>query len=402
MARLKTLTWGYNSTTAGIEFTSISGGATIASSNARTGTYCGRINSGSATTEKGYVYRFSNADSTGEFLFRVYFRYDTAPNADTPILAPADSTGNTPCAIMCRTTGVLKLSDNAGSQVGSDSPALTIGQYYRVELRISTTGAILDARLDGVSFASAIGTADIGSTGVRDLRIGINLGGFDSATTMDFYYDDAAINNTSGSVQNSWPGSGKCLRLKPSAAGEVNTFATQTGGTAGAGNNFTRVNEVTPDDATTFNGSSTLNEEDLFDLDDSGMGASDTVSLVQLEGRFRNSTADATAKITFRLEKANAGTKSDSAQITPNSTTFRTNVAGATEPKLPPITLYVDPDAAAWTQTTIDSMRAGYKLTTAPGTAGRRIDVTSLSVIVEYVPFVAPPASNSAAFFAFA
>jgi hypothetical protein len=248
----------------------------------------------------------------------------------------------------------------------------------------------MEARLDGVVFATTTTAATIDGTNA------FVWGNTDGDSTLNIYFDDIAVNDTSGSAQTSYPNDGKVLYLRPNAAGDINTFATQTGGTAGAANNFTRVDEVTPNDATDFNGSSTLNEEDLFNFGNSGIGASDTVNVVEVHGRFRNSTADATAKVTFEIEKTSGGTKTSSAAITPNSTTWRTNVAGTTEPKTAAIVTYTDPDGAAWTQSTLDSLQAGYKLTTGPGTAGRRIDVTAVWVVIDYTPGAAPAGATGA------
>ena len=77
----------------------------------------------------------------------------------------------------------------------------------------------------------------------------------------------------------------------------------------------------------------------------------------------------------------------------PNSTTWKTNATTTTLGY--PITAYTDPDGAAWTNTTLDSMQIGYKLTTAPGTAGRRIDVTTIWAYVDYTPGTPPAASSS-------
>jgi hypothetical protein len=110
------------------------------------------------------------------------------------------------------------------------------------------------------------------------------------------------------------------------------------------------------------------------------------VNVVEVWGRFRNDTADASQNFRFEIEKTGSGTKTLSATIVPNSTTWKTNAIAT--PWTAPIVTYQDPDSAAWTLTTLDSMQIGYKLT-QDGTGTRQIQVSSVSAIVDYTPYVA-------------
>lgn len=394
MARIYTKGFELNTNTAGIEWDTTSGTPTIQTGTVRSGTYAGEIPSLTSGTSKFWLLQFASADGTGPYFTRFYFRVHTSTNVNTVVFQYGNDAGTTqPFNIMLLTTDKLRVTNNAGTQIGSDSAALTKDTWYRVEAKYDTTGGanhvIIEALIDGVAFVSSNTVATV--TNVDNCAFGGNLKG-DSATTLDIFFDDIALNDSTGSAQTGYPGSGKVLRLAPNAAGDVNTFATQTGGTAGAGNNFTRVNEVTPDDATTFNGSSTLNEHDLFNCTDSGLASYDVINLVEVWVRFRNSTADATGTFRAEIEKTGSGTILQSAAIIPNSTTWRMNSKG-TFPATPPLVTYTDPDAAVWTQSTVDSMQIGYKETVAPGTAGRRCDISNCIAVVDYTPGT-PPASG--------
>lgn len=384
MARLFTSGFESNSTTTGVEFTTLSGSPTISGSGARSGTYQGTITSLTASTEKSFAYRFSNLDSSANTYVRFYFFITTLPNASTIIGGFVDSIGNISSALKLLITGVLQISNNAGATLFSTS-ALSTGQWYRFEHRQSDVDALIEFYLDG----ALIGTATATATSAYNQYVwGGNLGGFNAATTLSIGFDDIAINDATGGSQNGYPGSGKVLRLKPNATGDINGYLVTNGGTAGAANNFTRENEVTPDDATTYNASVLLNAEDLYNMDNSGIGASDTVNVVAVTGRFANLVAaDATTAFKFEIEKTGSGTKTQSAAIIANSTAWTTNVVGATQPKPAPITTYLDPDGAAWTQTTLDSMQVGM-IVTAAGV--RTVAITSVSAIVDYTPSAAP------------
>lgn len=373
MARLHTRGWEVQSLTAGLEFDTITGSPTINTTTKRTGAAAMRCNPSAATA---YV-QSDYADETTIHLGRVYIYIASAPAALTDIFIFGDNANSYTARIRLATDRTLELwSDSA--KVGSSSSAIPLNEWHAVELSYddSVANNTIVGRLDFVQFATGNG-GDNGGNG--RFRCGII-----TSTTADVYFDDLAINNSTGSSETSWPAEGKIFRMNPNNSGDANSFATQTGGTAGSANNYTRINETTPDDATTFNGSSTLNEEDMVNFDPSGINPGDIVKVVEVWFRFRNSTADATAKITLNIEKTGSGTRSSSAAITPNSTTWKTNTTAV--PRNAPIVLYNDPDGSKWLQETLDTLQAGYKLTTAPGTAGRRIDVSWLMVLVEYSP----------------
>lgn len=382
MARIWSSGFEPNSLTASMEWSTAGGGFSIASTTVRSGTYAGR----SAGTSGQISYIFSAANAQAAFYGRVYVYFVAFPGATRDIVYFQDSSNSSKASIRINTNGTLTLRNLEDSADIGSSSAINLNQWYRLELKLDNTtlsATSIDACVDGVSFAS--GTVDHAS-GVTKYVIGNNS----SQNLLDVYFDDIALNDGSGSFQNSWPGPGKIIYLRPSAAGDINTFATQTGGTAGAANNFTRVNQVTPDDATTLNGSNTLDQEDLFNVSDSGIGVSDIINVVSVGGRFRNNSADAATALMFEIEKTSGGTVLQSAAIKNNSTTWRTNAIAA--PFNYPLTLYQDPDNVNWTQTTLDSMQIGYKITTG-GT--NRMEVTNVWALVDYTPSVAPTSTGN-------
>lgn len=383
MARIFTSGFELNSLTAAMEWDAAVG-ATISSATVRSGTYAGRISSLVSGTNQRFRYQFKSVGSNGPFYFRFYLRVATRPSAENRIFALSSSatTGTSVDAyVTLDNTGALRLYDDDGV-IGSASSALSNDTWYRIEIRFDRSGGagatLIDARIDGTQFAAS--TTSTVTSSIFHMYLGGNLNS-EAQTTGDWFFDDVAINDNTGSFQTSYPGSGKIIHLRPSAAGDANTFATQTGGTAGSGNNFTRVNETTPDDATTLNGSNTLNEEDLFNCGDSGINSYDGPVVVHIGARFRNNTADATTAIKLEVEKTTSGTISQSSAIIPNSTTWRTNTT--TAPMAYPIILYQDPDSSLWTQSTLDSMQIGYKIT-AGGT--NRVEVSNVWACIEYAP----------------
>lgn len=352
-------------------------GGTIVSTFARTGTYSYRVLH--PTASANLRYSFAATNQTASFFFRFYIYIAALPGTTLMLSQIADQGSIAKIVIRLTSTGTLQLYNQEDTaQVGSDSEPLLLNRWYCIEVNVDSTtiaSTVTSARIDGTQFAS--GTVNL-TSGIARFLLG-NTTTTDS--TLDIYYDDIAINNTSGSFQNSWPGPGSIVHLKPNATGDSNGFTVGVGGTAGAANNFTRVQEVTPDDATTYNAVSVLNATDLFNVDDSGIGFRDTVNVVAIGGRFADLVgADATAAFKFELEKTGSGTKSQSAAIIPNSTTWKTN--GTASLNYPLVT-YQDPDGANWTKTTLDSMQVGYIVT---ATNVQSIAVSTVWASVDYTP----------------
>lgn len=369
----------------------ITGAPTIVTTPVNTGTYAMKITI--SGTGDGITY--TQLSSSHSHYFKTSFYLQAAATSMGDIMSFVDAShGIVMAAIQLNTDNSLGLyySDAVSGfdKIGSSSAPLSLNTWYDIELHIDDTGGagatIIEARLNESVFATASNITEFTNSGMPNGQMLIGNLSIQPPTTSVFYFDDIVITDASGSFMTGYPGAIKLLRMTPNAAGDVNTFATQTGGTAGAGNNFTRVDETTPDGASTFNGSSTLNQEDLFSTPDPAVQSYDTVNFVQVLGNFRNSTADATATAKLEIEKAGSGTKAQGGAITPNSTTFKTTTPAQS------LIAYQDPDGGVWTNLTLASSQLGYKLTTAPGTAGRRIDFSNVWGYIGYTPGTPPSA----------
>jgi hypothetical protein len=145
------------------------------------------------------------------------------------------------------------------------------------------------------------------------------------------------------------------------------------------------VNEVPPDDATSYNASAVLNASDLFAVGASGVGSLDTINTLCVGGRIADLVgADATAAVKVQIEKTSGGTKAMSASLAPNTVTWTTN---PTQPGASyyPLVTYLDPDGGAWTAATLTSMQIGYLQSVINLQA---VGVTNVWASVDYNPLV--------------
>lgn len=389
MARIWTSGFELNSTTANMEFTTASG--TIASSGARNGTYCGAVTSAVSGTFKGFGYQFVSANAVGPYWFRFYLNITSLPNANTTISEFQQSGGSANLSVLLTTTGTLELfTTNGATQIGSASPALSTGQWYRIELKMDDSPAsgskVGELQVNGVVVAtSSTLTSTNYTAGVDEVFVGVNIIG-ESCTTVNIQFDDLALNDSTGSFQTSYPGDGNVIRYLPSATGDSNAWTAAVGGTAGQANNFTRVNQVTPDDATTYNDSIIANQSDLYicAIQSGTLPVGSTINVVQVGARIANITAaDTTAALKLQIEQKASGTVSQSAAIIPDTLTWSTNSKAL--PHNYPLTLYQDPTGTNWTTVTIGTMQIGMICSTA------HTDPVCVTDIWAYVDFSAAP-----------
>lgn len=382
MTRIWQCGFEMNSTAVGMEVSTTSGTLAMQAITVRTGGFALRVNPTAGTAFVRY-----HAFATDQAIVgyqRVYINIASLPTVTTTIMRFVDVLNNNVAAIRLTTAGKLQLLTAAGTQIGSDSAtAITTGTWARIELKNDASGAgALDGRLNGTSFAS-------GANSAQGSWSRILIGVIATSATADLYYDDWCINDGSGSQQASWPGDGHIMHLVPNGDGDSHTWGNNANA-AGASTNYTLVSDnAPPNDTTNVVQSVTLNAEDMYALTDSGLGAGDAVNCVMVGARYKNNTADATTAFRLQVKKTSGGTIAQSASIIPNSTSFMTNAN--VEPRNYPIVTFADPDGAAWTQSTLDSMQAGVKLTAA---GVNRIQVTSVWASVDYTPAATTPVSS--------
>lgn len=367
MARLWSSGFELNSLTANVEFTSVTGSPTIQTSIVRSGTYAMRSNPTGATAFVEYTYGSSNSVAA---YVRFFIYIATATDAlDKIFQFGGSSPGIDEVSIRMNSDRTLELWNDAGvgSQLGSNSDALNTDQWHMIEVFWdASSGTSTEARLDGVSFAS--GNATGSAAGVVFAKFGCV-----TTTTADLYFDDIAINDDSGSFQNSWPGEGGIIHLRPNAAGDDEQWVFD----------YDRIDEVTPDDGSTFIAHNILNQTAEFNLDatPTDLASDATVNVVQVGTRFHGSASSSNASFVLRIKATSGGTVEESSAITPPNTTWVTNAIAA--PRNYHMTLYDLPGSStdAWTKTTLDTAQIGVRISTQNT---NNVDISTMWLLVDY------------------
>jgi hypothetical protein len=181
------------------------------------------------------------------YYFRAYFQFTNLPSAaNTKIVRFGFSNG---ISVRLTTGGKLQLwNDMAGTQIGSNSATtLAAGStWYRVELAITISSDLsavtaAEVRLDGVTVAAATG---LNLNGSPPASASFECGWVTApGASKTCRIDDCALNDSTGSDQNSWPGDGNVVLLLPISD---NARGNWTGGAGGTTNLFAAVDNLPP------------------------------------------------------------------------------------------------------------------------------------------------------------
>lgn len=239
-----------------------SAGTTIDTATKRSGNASAQCNSGAGNTTAFVKVELTAAEiATPTPIFaRGYFFFDTLPSVTTRVLIFTNITSSAACSARVTSAGKLQLwDDSSNTQVGSDSvTTLATGVWYRIEMSYAGGGTTFSSelRLDGVTVASG--------SGLSGLAISVSLLDFGWVTAPGAasicHVDDIAVNNNTGTVQNSFPGAGSVRLLIPVSDNS------RTGWTAGAGsttNLFAAVDNEAPAGLTAGSATNTSQIKDV-------------------------------------------------------------------------------------------------------------------------------------------
>ena len=395
MARIFSCGFELNSAAAGTEFGLITGSPTVQSTTARSGTYALQITSLSSATAQGAGVNFLSAVGDGPYYIRFYFRYATLPSADNCIFIMNNGTGIAVPEVRMEltSTGELILSDEDGD-IGT-SATLSANTWYRLEIEYDRTPAagseVVKLYIDGT--VSVSGTNRSLSVATRAFYMGANLLA-EAQTTGNWYFDDVAVNDSTGSFQNSLPGEGELIVLRPNAAGSDAGWG--IGGSSPAATNWEGVDEVTPDDGVTLNADNVLDEGDFHNISatPAALASDDVINCLQVGVRFAGGSSSANAGFSLAIGlTGSAGDLDLGTEITPvASSPFRTNTTD-TSIKNYTLTSYDLPGASttAWTKSDLDTVQVGYAVTT--GNTNNAI-VSAIWMYVDHKPATGGPSAS--------
>lgn len=263
-----------------------------------------------------YLTRKTNTTSDVVF-FRGYFRLPALPGAARSLWIHSyeyfdsylGTVAQAVAEVRVSTAGVLSLWVHNGSvwnqaaDLGTANVAANT--WYRIEIKSDPVASTFDLRLDGVAVStgttwwSAPDSNAYFHAGIMAIE-GQPAGSVTSGEAV--FLSDLALNTETGASQNSWPGDGKVILLRP-----ISDNARSAGMLAGGGattNLWDALNNVPPVGVALGSATNTSqikdaanNATDNYDANlqtytTGGLVAGDTVTLVQAIGVIGNSTAN--------------------------------------------------------------------------------------------------------------
>lgn len=231
---------------------------------------------------------------------------------------------------------------NGGVIADSGTRTLQPKRAYYIEFRalVADVGGAAQVWVDEVEWINFSGdTQQTAQSGVTS----VGWGGDNS-----WRWDDPYVLDTSGTVNNARLGDIACAGLLVTGAGDAAQFTP-----VGAAANWDCVDEVPPDDATTYAHSSTVDQRDLHVLEDLSAELTDVKGVV-LAARAQKSDAG-TANIAL-------GVKYDSnGDGTPDTESWGADQALSTAWAYHKRVLDQHPDGTGWTRAKVNALQVGYK-----------------------------------------
>lgn len=234
----------------------------------RTGSYSLKMDGvGSVTSNQGY-FRHVFGENETELYGRFALYLDNAASSERDLLLVRFRDENNASQFNLQYnlgTACLGWYNGAGTLLALGNVTIPATTWVVVEfhIQVNAAGQVV-AKVNGTTDASFAGDTDYTGTGnVRAVWfMGLALSGGATGSHAE-YFDDIAINDTDGSYENSWPGLGGVFWLEPTADGAQNDW-TPSSGTV----NYAMVDDIPPDNATTYNQALDSASIDLYEVDD--------------------------------------------------------------------------------------------------------------------------------------
>lgn len=241
------------------------------------GSYCLKV-SNSVTNFTPSYQRFALAAAKAEIWVRFFVYIHVSGSQEAIIATSFDSAAAAQNCVSWSPVDSLiraRLSNStATTLLATSSTAMTADTWHLFEWRIqitSTTAGVVEIWLDGTRIINFSGdNTQTTNANVQYVAVGLAAAAGVTVSAANAYlaYDDIAINDTSGTINNAQIGDGRVVLLKPNGAGS-NTNQTRGGTDTGA--NYSQVNELPPS-LTQYVYSATAGTRDTYTLEDAPTG----------------------------------------------------------------------------------------------------------------------------------
>lgn len=325
-------------------WTTIGASITIESTGTpHSGTYYCRAPSGVTGIRK----QLAAEVTSGTYYTRFYWKPATLPTAGTSTrIMTVQSTGGTTAYTVnhTRSTNALMLQQAIAPTNSVDTTAtVAANTWYRIEVEHvlhDTTGS-LTLRLYEGDAVTVMAGGEVSLTNIDTLPTNIREWGWPSVTAINttnnqvWHYDDFAINDATGTFQNSWIGPGKTALMVPVGDSSPVQWTPSTGTV-----HYALVDDVpsAPDEDTTYvSASGSVNVEDWYTLTDlpAEVPATATLLLAETHARWKGNGVTPQVRVRFwdggAITTGNTTTLTTSYAPTSTATRLVTDLTGKTK-----------------------------------------------------------------------
>jgi len=263
----------------------------------RTGDYClmtGHDASGGSEAIAGHAPSDATLD---EIYLRCYVRVESGASTDRPVIGLTDALGKR--HVYFDISGkCYRWNGAAWALLGTASAAIPQDDSWHlleIHVVIASSEVYSDGtftvKIDGVQVLNLTSAVTIGGDVDTDPYIGQiifgNLWSSVGGNTGKTYFDDIGVNDTDGSRNNTWIGAGAIYGLKPNGVGSNSDMTPHPN--AGE-DNYDDVDEVPPDDDTTYVAVAALADVDTYEFEnlcDSGVDSLAVVNCITYHMRVK-------------------------------------------------------------------------------------------------------------------
>jgi hypothetical protein len=320
---------------------------------ARTGSYALALYGSVIKAGTAYVTHVLDADEE-EIYFRMAWRVDPTAEFVYPHLQFINSAGipqvtlefDGPTQTFKLYLGPDSLSLSPGQLIASGSILLRTGTWYVIEGHVlcDTAAGVFTLKVNGVTAFSYSGATQADEDGPY-LRVLKLLGAWGGGT---LYIDDIAVNDISGSDQNTWIGLGTVCFLKANADGATTDFTPSAGS-----DHYALVDDVPRNTTDWVQGGTTPGDLELFAVE----AAPDYITDIAL------------VQVVWQAAVNTSGSNQLTGVVRQDTTEYP-DAAGQVIVSIAPgfvlyrgDPLYVQPaDDSVWDKTAVDALQVGVKI----------------------------------------
>lgn len=287
--------------------------------------------------------RSVNVPSAATYILGFAVQRTAAPSTATHQLCSFKEGTTIHVDLRWNADATLRVTRNGTQLASSGTTVLAQDVWYYIEFKSTihdTTGSF-EVRINGVvenmGTTTSLDTRNAATGVITVVQINNNNANVNPTTI----YDDVYIADTSGSFNNDYLGDIRVSALLPDGAGNYTQFTPSTG------SNYQNVDEATANGDTDYNADATVNDRDSFSM--SNLLTNGTPAGVQ---------------VTTQARKADSGTRS----IRNFLRISGSNYEGSTKTVSDTYQFHRDmydtnpATSAAWDQSAVDALEAGYKV----------------------------------------